>query len=128
MSSSSITPEEDLYHKLKWLMFFRILFASLLLGSTIVVQLKENSFPPDKSFIVLYVLIAIIFLLSIYYIVFFRTVKIKSLFPYIQIGTDTLLVTLIIFITGSFTSIFFFFFLVVMFGEPFAKNCLKCHC
>lgn len=95
-------------------MFFRILFASLLLGSTIVVQLKENSFPPDKSFIVLYVLIAIIFLLSIYYIVFFRTVKIKSLFPYIQIGTDTLLVTLIIFITGSFTSIFSFLYLVVI--------------
>lgn len=114
MSSSSITPEEDLYHKLKWLMFFRILFASLLLGSTIVVQLKENSFPPDRSFIVLYVLIAIIFLLSIYYIVFFRTVKIKSLFPYIQIGTDTLLVTLIIFITGSFTSIFSFLYLVVI--------------
>ncbi len=114
MSSSSITPEEDLYHKLKWLMFFRILFASLLLGSTIVVQLKENSFPPDKSFIVLYVLITIIFLLSIYYVVFFRTVKIKSLFPYIQIGTDTLLVTLIIFITGSFTSIFSFLYLVVI--------------
>ena len=95
-------------------MFFRILFASLLLGSTIVVQLKENSFPPDKSFIVLYILIAIIFLLSIYYIVFFRTVKIKSLFPYIQIGTDTLLVTLIIFITGSFTSIFSFLYLVVI--------------
>jgi len=95
-------------------MFFRILFASLLLGSTIVVQLKENSFPPDRSFIVLYVLIAIIFLLSIYYIVFFRTVKIKSLFPYIQIGTDTLLVTLIIFITGSFTSIFSFLYLVVI--------------
>ena len=95
-------------------MFFRILFASLLLGSTIVVQLKEKSFPPDKSFIVLYVLIAIIFLLSIYYIVFFRTVKIKSLFPYIQIGTDTLLVTLIIFITGSFTSIFSFLYLVVI--------------
>ncbi|MFZ0483165.1 MAG: ATP-binding protein [Desulfobacterales bacterium] len=114
MTSSSITPEEDLYHKLKWLMFFRILFASLLLGSTIVVQLKENSFPPDKSFIVLYVLIAIIFLLSIYYIVFFRTTKIKPLFPYIQIGTDTLLVTLIIFITGSFTSIFSFLYLVVI--------------
>ncbi|MGD8979996.1 MAG: ATP-binding protein [Desulfobacterales bacterium] len=95
-------------------MFFRILFASILLGSTIVVQLKEKSFTPDKSFIVLYVLIAIIFLLSIYYIVFFRTVKIKSLFPYIQIGTDTLLVTLIIFITGSFNSIFSFLYLVVI--------------
>lgn len=114
MSSSSITPEEDLYHKLKWLMSFRILFASLLLGSTIIVQLKEKSFPPDKSFIVLHGLIVIIFLLSIYYAFIFRSVKIKFLFPYIQIGIDTFLVTLIIFITGSFTSIFSFLYLVVI--------------
>jgi len=114
MSSSSITPEEDLYHKLKWLMFFRIFFAVLLLGSTIIVQLKEDSFPPDKSFIVLYCLIVTIFLLSIYYAIVFRTVKIRLLFPYIQIGIDTLLVTLIIFITGSFASIFSFLYLVVI--------------
>ena len=75
MSSSSIKPEDDLYHKLKWLMFFRILFASLLLGSTIIVQVKENSFPPDKSFIVLYGLIVIIFLLSIYYAFNFSYMK-----------------------------------------------------
>ena len=114
MSSSSITPEEDLYHKLRWLMFFRILFASLLLGSTIVVQLKENSFPQDKSFIVLHGLIVIMFLLSIYYAFIFRTAKTKFLFPYVQISIDTLLVTLIIFITGSFTSIFSFLYLVVI--------------
>ena len=95
-------------------MFFRILFASLLLGSTIVVQLKENSFPQDKSFIVLHGLIVIIFLLSIYYAFIFRTAKTKFLFPYVQISIDTLLVTLIIFITGSFTSIFSFLYLVVI--------------
>jgi len=114
MSSSSITPEEDLYHKLKWLMVFRIVFALLLLGSTIIVQLKENSFPPDKSFIVLYCLVGTIFLLSTCYVFVFRTVKKRLLFPYIQIGIDTLFVTLIIFITGSFTSIFSFLYLVVI--------------
>ncbi|MGW8324394.1 MAG: histidine kinase dimerization/phospho-acceptor domain-containing protein, partial [Desulfobacterales bacterium] len=114
MKSSSITPEEDLYHKLKWLMFFRIIFASLLLGSTIIFQLKENIFPPDKSFLILYGLIVTIFLLSIIYVLIFRTVKKRLLFPYIQIGTDTFLVTLIIFITGSFTSIFSFLYLVVI--------------
>jgi two-component system sensor histidine kinase PilS (NtrC family) len=114
MSSSSITPEEDLYHKLKWLMLFRIIFASLLLGSTIIFQLKENIFPPNKSFLILYVLIGTVFLLSIFYVLIFRTKKIRLLFPYIQIGIDTFLVTLIIFITGSFTSIFSFLYLVVI--------------
>jgi len=114
MSSSSITSEEDLYHKLKWLMFFRIVFASLFLGSTIIVQLKEKSFLPDKSFIALYCIIVIIFLLSIHYAFIFRTAKFRLLFPYVQIGIDTFLVTLIIFITGSFTSIFSFLYLVVI--------------
>ncbi len=114
MRSSSITPEDDLYHKLKWLMFFRILFALLLLSSTIVVQLNKNPFPLAKSFIVLYGLIVAIFLLSTYYAFIFRAQKIKFLFPYIQIGIDTFLVTLIIFITGSFTSIFSFLYLVVI--------------
>jgi two-component system sensor histidine kinase HydH len=95
-------------------MFFRIVFASLLLGSTIVVQLKENFFPPDKSFLILYCLIVTIFLLSIYYAFVFRTVTIRLLFPYLQIGIDTFFVTLIIFVTGSFASIFSFLYLVVI--------------
>ncbi|MFO7556872.1 MAG: ATP-binding protein [Desulfobacterales bacterium] len=107
-------PEDDLYHKLKWLMFFRILFALLMLSSTFIVQLNINPFPLDKSFIVLYGLIIVIFLFSIYYAFIFRALKIKFLFPYIQIGIDTFLVTLIIFITGSFESIFSFLYLVVI--------------
>jgi len=107
-------PEDDLYHKLKWLMFFRILFALLMLSSTIIVQLNINPFPLDKSFIILYGLIVVIFLFSIYYAFIFRALKIKFLFPYIQIGIDTFLVTLIIFITGSFESIFSFLYLVVI--------------
>ena len=114
MNNSSITLEEDSYHKLKWLIFFRILLALFLLGSTVIVQLKENSFPPNKPFIILHGLIVIVLLLSIYYAFIFRTKKIRLLFPYIQIGIDTLLVTLIIFITGGFTSIFSFLYLVVI--------------
>jgi len=106
--------EDDLYHKLKWLMFFRILFALLMLGSTIAVHLNVTSFPLDKSFIVLYAIIVVIFLLSIYYGFVFRALKIRFLFPYIQIGIDTFLVTLIIFITGGFESIFSFLYLVVI--------------
>lgn len=95
-------------------MFFRILFASLLLGSTIIVQLGEKAFPLSKSFIVLYGLIVAILLLSISYALIYRFGKRKLMFPYVQIGIDTFTVTLIIFITGSFTSIFSFLYLVVI--------------
>ncbi|MGA8181577.1 MAG: ATP-binding protein [Desulfobacterales bacterium] len=106
--------EGDLDQKLKWLMVFRILFAALLLTSTIVVQLNGKTYPSAKSFTVLYSLSVFIFLLSICYIIIYRKQKIKFLFPYIQIGIDTFCVTLIILITGGFASFFSFLYLLVI--------------
>ena len=114
MWNFTIKPEDDLFHKLKWLIFFRILFASLMLGSTVIVQVSENPFPLTRSFIVLYGIIVGIFLLSVYYALILRYEKLNLLLPYMQIGIDTFLVTVIIFITGSFTSIFSFLYLVVI--------------
>ena len=114
MRKLTIKSEDDLSHKLKWLIFFRILFASLMLGSAVVVQVGESPFPLTKSLIVLYGIIVGIFLLSVYYALIFRYKKLNLLFPYIQIGIDTFIVTVIIFITGSFTSVFSFLYLVVI--------------
>ena len=114
MSIFSAKSEGDLDHKLKWLMLFRIIFVALLLTSTIVVQLNERTSPSAKSFSILYILIIFIFLLSIGYAFIYRRQKIKLLFPYIQIGIDTFCVTLIVLITGGFTSVFSFLYLVVI--------------
>jgi signal transduction histidine kinase len=114
MRIPSMKPEGDLDHKLKWLMVFRILFAALLLTSTIVVQLNEKTYPTAKSFTVLYSLTVFIFLLSVCYFIIYHKQKIKFFFPYIQIGIDTLCVTLIILITGGFASFFSFLYLLVI--------------
>ena len=109
-----IQPQSDFDNKLKWLMFFRVLFTSLLLGSTIVLQLNENPSPLAKPLLVLYGLIAGIFFISFVYALMLRHVKHKLLFTYIQTGIDTLVVTLILFVTGGFSSIFSFLYLVVI--------------
>jgi two-component system sensor histidine kinase HydH len=114
MQPPSMTSESDLYHKLKWLMVIRILFAVLLLTSTIIVQFNEKAYASAKSFTLLYGLAVFILLLSIGYALIYRAKKIKFLFPYLQIGIDTFCVTLIILITGSFTSFFSFLYLVVI--------------
>ena len=114
MRSSLMKLEGDIYHKLKWLMIFRILFAVLLLSSTIFVQFNDKNYLTAKSFTVLYSLVVFIFLLSICYTIIYRTKKIKFLFPYLQIGIDTFCVTLIILITGGFTSFFSFLYLLVI--------------
>jgi len=114
MHSSSIKPENDLYHKLQWLMLFRVLFTSLLLGSTIILQLSESPSLLARPLLVLYGLIAGVFLLSFFYALILQRIKRELLFAYIQIGIDTFVVTLIIFVTGSFASIFSFLYLVVI--------------
>ncbi len=114
MPSSSIKPEDELYHKLKWLMFFRVIFTSLLLGSTIIVQLSESPSPLDRPLLSLYGIIGGVFLLSFFYAIFLPRINRHFLFAYIQIGIDTFVVTLIIFVTGSFASFFSFLFLVVI--------------
>ncbi len=107
-------PGSEFYNKIKWLMFFRVLFTTLLLGSTIILQLNESSSPLARPLLLLYGLIAGIFLLSFIYSLILLRVKQGLLFAYIQCGIDTFIVTLIIYVTGCFASIFSFLYLVVI--------------
>jgi two-component system sensor histidine kinase PilS (NtrC family) len=106
--------ERDLYNKLKLLMLFRILFTSILLGSTLIIQLNENTSPLAKPLLLLYGLIFSIFVLSFAYSIIITRIKNETVFAYLQIGIDTFVVTLIIFITGCFLSFFSFLYLVVI--------------
>ena len=104
----------EFYNKIKWLVFFRVLFTTLLLGSTIILRLNENSSLLARPLLLLYGFIAGIFLLSFIYSLILLRVKQGLLFAYIQCGIDTFIVTLIIYVTGCFTSIFSFLYLVVI--------------
>ncbi len=95
-------------------MFFRVLFFTLLLGSTAIVQLGRTASPLSASMLFLYGLIGAIFLLSFSYSLLLNRIRRLLLFAYAQIGIDTLAVTLIIFLTGSFSSVFSFLYLLVI--------------
>lgn len=95
-------------------MLFRVLFSTLLLGSSIVLQLGDSPPPIGPPLKFLYGLIAAIFFLSIIYALLLDRVKKPILFAYVQILVDTLVVTVILFATGSFSSIFSFLYLVVI--------------
>ncbi len=109
-----MSTERDLEQKLKLLMLFRLVFTSIFLGSTIVLQLNENVSPLAPPLLFLYGLIGFIFILSFFYSVMISGIQHKAVFAYIQIGIDTLVVTLIILVTGSFLSFFSFLYLVVI--------------
>ena len=107
-------PEKDFKDKLKWLMLFRVLFSTLLLGSSVILQLGDSPPPIGPPLKLLYGLIGGIFFLSILYALVLDRTKKYFTFAYVQILIDTLVVTVILFVTGSFSSIFSFLYLVVI--------------
>ncbi|RLC05666.1 MAG: two-component sensor histidine kinase [Deltaproteobacteria bacterium] len=114
MKNIFMSTERNLEQKLKLLMFFRLIFTSILLGSTIVLQLNESVSPLAPPLLFLYGLIASIFVMSFFYSVTISSIQHKVVFAYIQIGIDTLVVTLIVLVTGCFLSFFSFLYLVVI--------------
>jgi two-component system sensor histidine kinase PilS (NtrC family) len=107
-------PEGELRKKLKWLMLYRVLFSILLLGSSIIIQLGESPPPFGSPLIFLYGIIVAIFFLSVLYALGLYHIKHHLVFAYIQILIDTTVVTAILFVTGSFSSIFSFLYLVII--------------
>lgn len=95
-------------------MFTRVLFTSFLLGSTIIFQLGTSDSFLANSLLVLYGLIGGIFLLSCIYVGLLAFMRDSLLFAYIQVAVDTGIVTLILFVTGGYASVFSFLYLVVI--------------
>ena len=112
--SSDERPSQDvLFGRLQWLMFLRVIFVTILLGSSILVQFKdhESLAPP---LLITYALIASVYALTFLYVVVLKRIGASLRFAYVQIGLDTLLVTLLIYVTGSIDSVFSFLYLVVI--------------
>jgi hypothetical protein len=114
MNRDGTLPDSDFLSRLKWLIFSRILFSSILLGSTVILQLRQSVSFFDPPLLILYLLIFIIFFLSFCYVLILKSRIRPVSFAYGQIILDTLVVTLIIFVTGSYNSVFSFLYLVVI--------------
>ena len=114
MRTLSPMHEKSYKIELKWLMFFRILFSLVLLGSTTVLQLGETATPLEPSLLAIYGFIITIFVMSLIYSLLLKRIKNEVMFAFIQIGIDTFFVTLIVFGTGGFLSVFSFLYLVVI--------------
>jgi two-component system sensor histidine kinase PilS (NtrC family) len=114
MDKTPQVSEEEIKLKLKSLIVYRILFSTLLLGSSIVLQFGGSLQPLNPGLIILYGLIVVIFSLSLLYAVGLWRLKRTMLVAYSQIIVDTFIVSVIIFVTGNYSSIFSFLYLVVI--------------
>ena len=85
----------------------------LILATSVFCE-GEHVSHQDKPFIYLYAISGFILILSAYCALIYHSINSKVLFAFFQLIVDTFIVTAIIFITGSFESIFTFLYLLVI--------------
>jgi len=113
---SSEVFQASLFSKIKWLMFFRAVVVTLLLGATAIVQIKESQFFQHVSPLPLYVLIGFTYALTLIYAVLLGRIRRLKVFAYGQILGDVFFITLLIYFTGGIESIFSWVYLLSIFS------------
>ena len=107
-------PQDELQQKLRWLIYLRVVFTTLLLGSTVFIHINRPDPALKFSISILYGIIAALFILSLVYAVLRSHIRRETMFAYVQVAIDCMVVTLVILVTGSIDSIFSFLYLVVI--------------
>lgn len=95
-------------------MFLRLVFTVFLFVTTVLLHFKGSAPPTNKPLLYLYILVAGIFGLSFFYAIALRSIRRLDIFAYIQTCLDSVVVTIVIYLTGGFYSVFSFLYLVVI--------------
>jgi two-component system sensor histidine kinase PilS (NtrC family) len=107
---------DSLFSRIQWLMFFRAVVVTLLLGATVIVHLRDSSFFRYVSPVYFYVLIGFTYALTLVYVFLLRRVQNLKPFAYVQILGDVFFITLLIYFTGGISSIFSWVYLLAIFS------------
>ncbi|RLA97749.1 MAG: hypothetical protein DRG83_15385, partial [Deltaproteobacteria bacterium] len=105
---------EKILVKVKYLIFFRLLVATSLLGLTLYFQGSRYDSFLSLPVVYLSLLAGSLFFFTAIFALYLKYVKNPVLFAYGQLLFDTIFVTLIILFTGGITSIFSFGYMIVI--------------
>ncbi len=112
--------DNPLERRLRWLMFFRVVIVTLLLGIAIFTRIKETESSLQTALAPLYSIIALTYLLSFAYLFISKIIKNIRLNIYIQSLSDLLLITGLVYVTGGIESIYSVFYpLVIIYSVLF---------
>jgi len=111
-----LTPQqqEDLHGQIKWIILARAVFAIVLIFSTLFFSNQQTGSSMAEPFRSLYYMAAMILGLSVLYLFWLNRQQFLLALAYFQTIADTALVTVIVFVTGGFESVFTFLYLVVI--------------
>jgi two-component system sensor histidine kinase PilS (NtrC family) len=106
--------DREFYRGLKWLITFRAVFGIVLLASGLLSKSAQTPSMNLMAFGFVFIISVLVIVVSIVYAVILPRVKNGIFFAYLQIITDSFLITLIIFATGGPDSFFHFLYLLVI--------------
>lgn len=115
--------KKDFPVPLGWLMFFRVIIVSVLLGISTFIQLQGLEGPFNTALYPIYTIIGFTYLISIVYVFLLRLVKSTAANVYIQSMIDLLLITALVHVTGGVESIYTTLYpLVIIYSVPFIER------
>ena len=103
-------PREVLLARIKWLMSLRLVLATFSLGTATLIQITAGKAYLDSYLLYLYLIIGIVFTLSLLYAFIIRHAQRLEVFAFIQIMLDVLLISGLINVTGGVRSDFSLFY------------------
>ncbi len=98
--------DNSLDKKLRWLIFFRVIIATFLLGITTFIRIKETEASLQAALTPVYFIIALIYLFSFVCLFIPNIIKNIRLNIYIQSLSDVSLITGLVYVTGGIESIY----------------------
>ncbi|MCP4115172.1 MAG: GHKL domain-containing protein [Desulfobacteraceae bacterium] len=117
MKPITATDTPDIVRGLRWLIVFRAVFAMVLTLSSVIYCTVEKLSYVQQPFVALYCISGLLICLSIGYAAVLPWIRTKMLFAYVQLIADSFIITLIVYVTGSFESITTFLYLVGIIGS-----------
>lgn len=110
---------KDRSNTLGWVMFFRVVFTTIMLGTTIIVQLRQGYGQAYSAPSGLYLLIIAIYLLTVAYALVLPRFFSVTIQAYIQSIFDVFISSAIIYLTGGIESIFSFMYILSIINSSF---------
>jgi two-component system sensor histidine kinase PilS (NtrC family) len=107
------------YRRVIRLLFCRILIVTFMLGLATFIQFKARSLS-EKALTWIYLIIVLHYICSFGYLVLLKKTKNISVNIYLQLITDNLLITLLVYVTGGISSIYSsFYHMVIIYSALF---------
>lgn len=104
MNSEALTDEKNI-RRLRFLIIYRVIIMTLFLGIAIYIDIKKQVSPVSSNTIyLLYSIIALTYIISVVYALLLKYYKDLRFNIYLQLTVDIILITFLVYFTGSFRS------------------------